>query len=385
MCPTKGSHSIFACAIWNASYNSRVHIHLLGNISNDADGLLRLFRKSRFVCAAVAAAVLIICPPSNDMFFEMFANFLLRSKTEKSSTRFKYLILIAMLFCHFHSHSHSIEHIQLHSSAVLPTQFSKSIHLLEKNYPSIMAITIQTDKSRISRHNRYNFSSFFIPISVSFSIFFHLFLYFLLSNGISVLLCCHIQFAILFLQFCVCPAAWKENESKAQLWNNSVNNNRISAKKNRERKILNKYKSNEWRKKKKSNDDSSQKSSLEYTGIENAQNENAYHQSNQNALILMENLYRNEIKCRILLYEPNEWWDPLSEGFLLFIANSVRCVLYSAMQCTMFVVCAVLDGDDSCESSWFCLGRSHPSLSCTYNASLSHSFSFRLAGISFVV
>ena len=50
------------------------------------------------------------CPPPNDMVCEMFANFLLRSKTEKSSTTFKYLILIAMLFCHFHSHSHSIEH-----------------------------------------------------------------------------------------------------------------------------------------------------------------------------------------------------------------------------------------------------------------------------------
>lgn len=128
--------------------------------------------------------------------------------------------------------------------------------------------------------------------------------------------------------------------------------------------------------KKKTHDDSSRKSSLEYIGIENAPN--AYHQRNQNALILMENLYRNEIKCRMLWYEPSKRLGSPFRGISL--VHSVR----RTRRCNVlrFVVCAVLDGDDSCESAWFCLGRSHPSLSCTFNASLSHSASFRLVSRS---
>lgn len=51
--------------------------------------------------------------------------------------------------------------------------------------------------------------------------------------------------------------------------------------------------------------------------------ENAYHQRNQNALILMENLYRNEIKCRMLLYVPTNR-DPLSGDFC-FSLRTRRC------------------------------------------------------------
>lgn len=162
---------------------------------------------------------------------------------------------------------------------------------------------------------------------------------------------CHIQFAILFLQFYVnvCPAAWKRKQQQHP--------EKKKKKKNREKKkyfIWIRAKEKRWFK--------PGKSSLEYV-----YQANAYHQRNRNALILMENLYRNEIKCRMLAYGTNKWSrsPPMQGCSVLFLFPS-KLLLW--MQC--YVLRWMMTHANSC----FCLGRELiPFLPCTFNASLSPS------------
>lgn len=68
---------------------------------------------------------------------------------------------------------------------------------------------------------------------------------------------------------------------------------------------------------------------------------NAYHQSEtENALILMENLYRNEIKCRMLFFRPKNGCFALVAGFQFFSrahSNKIKTFFFTldAMLCAM--------------------------------------------------
>lgn len=118
------------------------------------------------------------------------------------------LILIARP--HLFAFLHSIAHKMCWSVALNLRNFLfKSIHLLDVNKKTRhFAHHYATNKKPYHRHNRYNFFH-----SISIVLFF-------LASPLSFLCyqtafpCfhCHIQFAILFLQFYVCPAAWKRKQ-----------------------------------------------------------------------------------------------------------------------------------------------------------------------------